>query len=73
MDGRKERNLSFLRGGYYDTSVGPYFYNNAGYYREPKISSDAGAYVLGFYSTGLLPQYSGGKGFGYSIRCVVKP
>ena len=69
-----EAPLSFLRGGYYNTSNG--IQSNAGssgYYWGSKISSIALARLLFFRSTDLVPRHSLDKGYGYPIRCVVKP
>ena len=65
--------LSFLRGGDFGWSSGN-LYNRCsdGYYWESRVYSSSHGYSLYFYSTSLNPQYYNTKGYGRSLRCIVR-
>ena len=65
--------LSFPRGGAYYYSNG--FLGNGGgngYYWESRVYSSTDGMILLFDSTHLNPQYTDTKGYGFSLRCIVR-
>ena len=65
--------LSFLRGGSYRYASGNlYSRGSGGGYWEARVYSDTNAYRLYFDSTLLYPQNDSNKGFGFSLRCIVR-
>ncbi len=43
-----------------------------GYFWSATPSAAGNAYNLGYYSGGVYPQNNSGKGYGFSVRCVVR-
>ena len=65
--------LSFVRGGRYNYSDGSLNDRGSlGYYWETSVYAASLAYRLSFNSTGLLPQYNGNLGYGFSLRCLAR-
>ena len=64
---------NFIRGGYYHYSRGGINeLKNYGTYWESSPDSASDAKHLRFNSTSLAIQYSNGKGYGTSLRCLVR-
>ena len=65
--------LSFLRGGAYLYSSGNLYNRGSnGRYWESRVNSDTHGNDSLFLSTTLYPQYTGNKGYGFSLRCIVR-
>ena len=65
--------LSFLRSGGYNYSLGSLSSRGSdGYYWSSRASNTTNAYYLNFNSTYLSFAYSLNKGFGFTLRCVVR-
>ena len=65
--------LSFYYAGYYNS--GSLNLTSNGYYwsASPNTSNSINAYNLGFDSSGVYPQGSNNKYYGFSVRCVAIP
>ena len=65
--------LNLIRNGRYDYSSGGIFYRSGnGYYWQSRVYSATSARLLAFFSTYLNPQVDHYKGYGISLRCLVR-
>ena len=65
--------LSFVRAGYYYSGDGS-FYNQGGngVLWSSTVYSSGFTYLLRFRDSNVYPQYNYGRGYGGSVRCVVR-
>ena len=64
---------NFIRNGHYNYDSGDISYRGSyGRYWQSRVYSEAHARNLTFYSTALLPQNSSLKGYGFTVRCLVR-
>ncbi len=64
--------LDFAYTGYYSTSGSLVDETTVGYFWSRTADDSSFAYLLGFYSSYVYPQVSGGRGYGRSLRCTAK-
>ena len=65
--------INLVRSGYYKYDPGVILHRSSdGDYWQSRVYSETNARGLDFISTRLLPQYSGLKGDGFTLRCLVR-
>jgi len=69
----REETLNFLRTGYYNRSEG-YIASRvlSGLWWSDTNSLTTNGYDLYIYPTGIAPQHSDYRGYGFAVRCVVR-
>ena len=65
--------LSFIRAGNYNPGVGSFgVLGSGGLLWSSTVYGSYNTYVLGISSSNVYPQYNGSRGYGTSVRCVVR-